>query len=54
MRARELKLSEQGTPSAAEQGPACPQAENNFGRGQSKNGVIEPTFATDLQCQMAN
>jgi hypothetical protein len=30
----------------------CPEAENNFGRGRSKNGVVEPSFAADPRCQI--
>ena len=26
------------------------QAENNFGRGRSKNGVVEPSFTADPEC----
>jgi len=41
-----------GSPDAVERGRGCtcPQAENNFGRGRSKNGVIEPLFTTDPYC----
>jgi len=39
-----------GSPGAVERGCTCPQAENNFGRGRSKNGVVEPSFATDPDC----
>jgi len=41
-----------GSPGAVERGCTCPQAENNFGRGRSKNGVVEPNFAADPQCQI--
>jgi len=39
-----------GSPSAAELGCTCPAAENNFGRGRSKNGVIEASFTADPHC----
>jgi hypothetical protein len=39
-----------GSPGAVERGCTCPQAENNFGRGRSKNGVVKPSFATDPRC----
>ena len=39
-----------GSPGAVERGCSCPQAENNFGRGRSKNGVVEPSFAADPRC----
>jgi hypothetical protein len=39
-----------GSPSAVERGCTCPQAENNFGHGRSKNGVIEPSFIADPEC----
>jgi hypothetical protein len=39
-----------GSPGAVERGCRCPQAENNFGRGRSKNGVIEPLFTADPDC----
>ena len=39
-----------GSPAAVERGCTCPQAENNFGRGRSKNGVIEPLFTADPYC----
>jgi hypothetical protein len=41
-----------GSPGAVELGCTCPQAENNFGRGRSKNGVIEPNFAADPRCSI--
>jgi hypothetical protein len=39
-----------GSPGAVERGCTCPQAENNFGRGRSKYGVVKPSFATDPYC----
>ena len=39
-----------GSPGAVERGCTCPQAENNFGRGRSKNGVVEKSFAADPWC----
>jgi hypothetical protein len=39
-----------GSPGAVERGCTCPRAENNFGRGRSKNGVVEPSFAADPRC----
>ena len=39
-----------GSPGAVERGCTCSQAENNFGRGRSKNGVVEPSFAADPRC----
>jgi hypothetical protein len=39
-----------GSPGAVERGCTCPQAENNFGRGRSKNGVVEPSFTADPHC----
>jgi len=39
-----------GSPVAVERGCTCPEAENNFGRGRSKNGVIEPSFTADPHC----
>jgi hypothetical protein len=39
-----------GSIGAVEHGCTCPQAENNFGRGRSKNGVIQPEFAADARC----
>jgi hypothetical protein len=39
-----------GSPGAIQRGCTCPEAENNFGRGRSKNGVIEASFATDTEC----
>jgi hypothetical protein len=33
-----------------QRGCVCPAAENNFGRGRSKNGVVAPTFASDPEC----
>ena len=39
-----------GSPDAVERGCTCPEAENNFGRGRSKNGVVEPSFTADPQC----
>ena len=41
---------EPGSPAAVGRGCTCPQAENNFGRGRSKNGVVQPDFAVDGQC----
>jgi hypothetical protein len=37
---------------AVERGCTCPQAENNFGRGRSKNGVIEASFTADPYCSI--
>jgi hypothetical protein len=39
-----------GSPEAVERGCTCPTAENNFGRGRSKHGVVESNFATDSEC----
>ena len=39
-----------GPPEAVQRGCSCPEAENNFGRGRFKNGMIEPEFATDSEC----
>ena len=39
-----------GSPEAVQRGCSCPEAENNFGRGRFKNGMIEPEFATDSEC----
>ena len=39
-----------GSPEAVSRGCTCPAAENNFGRGRSKNGVIEASFAADPYC----
>lgn len=39
-----------GSPGAVDRGCTCPQAENNFGRGRSKNGLVEPSFAADPYC----
>ena len=39
-----------GSPSAVALGCTCPEALNNFGRGRSTNGVIEPSFAADPDC----
>lgn len=39
-----------GSPSAVALGCTCPAAENNFGRGRSKNGVIEASFTADPYC----
>ena len=39
-----------GSPRAVHRGCSCPEAENNFGRGRFKNGMIEPEFATDSEC----
>ena len=41
-----------GSPGAVERGCTCPQAENNFGRGRSKNGVVEPSFTADPECSI--
>jgi hypothetical protein len=41
-----------GSPEAVSRGCTCPQAENNFGRGRSRNGVIEPSFAADPYCRI--
>ena len=39
-----------GSPGAVEHGCTFPEAENNFGRGRSKNGVIEEIFTADPDC----
>ena len=39
-----------GSQEAVQRGCTCPAAENNFGRGRSKNGVIQPAFAADPEC----
>jgi hypothetical protein len=39
-----------GSPGAVERGCTCPQAENNFGRGRSKNGMVEPSFTAAPYC----
>ena len=39
-----------GEPSAVQLGCTCSAAENNFGRGRSKNGVVQPDFAVDAEC----
>ena len=39
-----------GSPGAVERGCTCPQAENNFGRGRTKNGVIDKSFTADPRC----
>jgi hypothetical protein len=41
-----------GSPDAVARGCTCPAAENNFGRGRSKNGVVEPTFTADSYCKI--
>jgi hypothetical protein len=41
-----------GSPGAVERGCTCPEAENNFGRGRSKNGVIQPSFTADPRCHI--
>jgi hypothetical protein len=41
-----------GSAGAVERGCTCPRAENNFGRGRSRNGVVEPNFATDPRCRI--
>ena len=41
-----------GSPDAVERGCTCPQAENNFGRGRSKNGVIQESFTADPYCRI--
>src|SRR4051812_32900181 len=41
-----------GSPEALSRGCTCPAAENNFGRGRSKNGVIQPEFAASLDCSV--
>jgi hypothetical protein len=46
---RFLKYSP-GSPDAVALGCTCPQALNNFGRGRSTTGVIEPNFAADPDC----
>lgn len=47
-----LKLPENppGSPAAVALGCTCPQAENNFGRGRTKNGKFEKDFAADPFC----
>jgi hypothetical protein len=39
-----------GSPGAVERDCTCPAAENNFGRGRSKNGVVEASFTADPHC----
>jgi hypothetical protein len=39
-----------GSSGAIQRGCTCPEAENNFGRGRSKNGVIEAIFTADPWC----
>jgi hypothetical protein len=39
-----------GSSGAVERGCTCPTAENNFGRGRSKNGVIQESFTADPYC----
>lgn len=39
-----------GSPGAVKRGCTCPAAENNFGRGRSKNGVVEASFTADPHC----
>jgi hypothetical protein len=39
-----------GSPGAVERGCTYPEAEDNFGRGRSKNGIVEPSFTADPQC----
>ena len=41
-----------GSPDAVRRGCTCPQAENNFGRGRSKNGRIEALFTADPDCSI--
>jgi hypothetical protein len=41
-----------GSPAAVQRGCTCPAAENNFGRGRSKSGVVEPNFAADPDCPL--
>ena len=41
-----------GSPEAVARGCTCPEAENNFGRGRSKNGVIEASFTADPYCRI--
>jgi hypothetical protein len=41
-----------GAPQAVQRGCTCPVAENNFDRGRSKDGVIQPDFATDPECPL--
>jgi hypothetical protein len=41
-----------GSPGAVERGCTCPQAEINFGRGRSKNGIVEPSFTADPHCRI--
>lgn len=43
-------IHDPGSPGAVARGCTCPQAENNFGRGRSKNGIIKPSFTADPQC----
>ena len=41
-----------GSLGAVQRGCTCFAAENNFGRGRSKGGVVEPEFGTDSECPM--
>jgi hypothetical protein len=41
-----------GSLGAVRRGCICPEAENNFGRGRTKHGVLEPSFATDPECPL--
>jgi hypothetical protein len=41
-----------GSPRAVQRGCSCPEAENSFGRGRFKNGMIEPEFAIDSECPL--
>jgi hypothetical protein len=44
------RLPPPGSSEAIRLGCNCPQAENNFGRGRTKNGVFEPDFVADPSC----
>jgi hypothetical protein len=39
-----------GSADAVALGCTCPAALNNFGRGRSTNGIVEPSFAADPDC----
>ena len=47
---RKKKNYSPGSPGTVERGCICPEAENNFGRGRSKNGLIEASFSADAEC----
>jgi hypothetical protein len=39
-----------GSAGAVAHGCSCPAAENSFGRGRVKGGVVEASFAADPEC----